>query len=83
MATLSISLSDVTGGPNGTRNYTVSDAHVARWISAFRVVLNMPGATDAQVLAAWANEVVDRTKRVIQDVETKQAAAAPITITES
>lgn len=83
MATLSIQLSGVTGGPNGTRTYTVSDAHVARWITAFRKVLNMPAATDVQVLAAWADEVVDRTKRVIVDQETKAAAATPIDITPS
>jgi hypothetical protein len=81
MATLTIGLSGVTGGPNGTRTYTVSDAHVARWISAFRVALNMPGASDAQVLAAWADEVVDRTKRVIIDREAKAAMPNPIDIT--
>jgi DNA-binding transcriptional MerR regulator len=81
MATLTIGLSGVTGGPNGTRTYTVTDAHVARWITAFRTALGIPNATDAQVLAAWADQVVDRTKRVIVDQETKAAAAAPIDIT--
>jgi DNA-binding transcriptional MerR regulator len=81
MATLTIGLSGVTGGPNGTRTYTVTDAHVVRWITAFRTALGIPNATDAQVLAAWADQVVDRTKRVIVDQETKAAAAAPIDIT--
>lgn len=83
MATLTIGLSGVTGGPNGTRTYTVTDAHVARWIAAFKTALNMPDATDAQVLVAWADQVVDRTKRIIVDQETKAAAASPIDINPS
>jgi DNA-binding transcriptional MerR regulator len=83
MATLTIALSGVTGGPNGQRDYTVSDAHVARWITSFRTALNLSGASVAQVLAAWADAVVDRTKRVIVDQETKSAAATPISITPS
>jgi hypothetical protein len=81
MGTLTIALSGVTGGPNGSRTYTVSDAHVARWIAAYRSILNMAGATDAQVLAAWADDVVDRTKRKI--VERETLAPTPIDITPS
>jgi hypothetical protein len=81
MGTLTIALSGVTGGPNGSRAYTVSDAHVARWIAAYRSILNMTGATDAQVLAAWADDVVDRTKRKI--VERETLAPTPIDITPS
>lgn len=82
MATLTFSLT--SGVINGSRDFTLSDADVTRWINAYRVALNMPAnATNAQVLAAWANDAVDRTKRIVKDIEGKAAVPAEIDVTES
>lgn len=81
MATLTFGLT--SGVVNGTRTFTLSDADVTRWINAYRVALNIPNATNAQVLAAWANDAVDRTKRIVKDIEGKAALPAEISVTES
>lgn len=81
MATISIGLSGVTGGPNGSRTYTITDAHVARWIAAWRKIQGLPSATtDAAVLADWADFIVDHTKRAVVDREKKDTAPTPLDI---
>jgi hypothetical protein len=80
MATLSLGLT--SGVVTGSRNYTLSDADVARWISALRIIHKMPTETDAQVLAHWADDVVVKAKANVKMVERKaavNAAAAGIT----
>lgn len=83
MATITIGLSGVTGGPNGSKDYTITDAGVARWIAAWRKIAGVPEATDAQVLANWADFLIDHTKRAVVDREQKDAAPTPLDITPS
>jgi hypothetical protein len=73
MATLTISISG-SAVVNGARNYTLSDAMVTRLINAMRAPY-MPGdtRTDAQVLAAWADMLIERTKQHVL-VEEQSAA---------
>jgi len=85
MATLTLGL---TSTPvSGTRTYTLTDAHVDRWLAALRVLYKMPTQTKAQVLAAWSDRTVAltkaQTKRVERDIAEKAAKAAyvPITVT--
>ena len=73
MATLSIGLD--SGVVSGSREFTLSDANVTRWINAYRDVLHLPAtASDAQVLAAWAREVIEETKRKVKDYEARIAS---------
>lgn len=82
MATITIGLSGVTDGPNGSKTYTISDAHVARWIAAWRKIAGLPSeATDAQVLANWADFYIDHTKRAVMDREQKDSVPDPLDIT--
>jgi hypothetical protein len=78
VATLTLSL---TSTPvTGARNYSLSDADVDRWIAALRIVFGMPSQfTGGQVLARWADEVVEHAKQQTRQVERDAATAAAAT----
>jgi hypothetical protein len=80
MATFTLGL---TSGPvTGSKNYTLSDADVDRWIAALRVVYKLPSATKAQVLGHWADDVMARQKSMVRRVErdaAEKAARAAVT----
>ena len=75
MATLSIAVSG-SGVANGTRTFSPTDADLTALINWWRATRPMsPDArTDAQVLAAWADSLVIRTRQEIR--RHQQAAAA-------
>lgn len=55
MATITIQVN--TGVGTVTRTKTVTGAHLLRLIAVYKVLLNLPSATDDQVLTAWADYV--------------------------
>jgi hypothetical protein len=82
MAALTIALSG-SGVANGSRNYTVSDADLARLLAWAKAATkpNDVGSdtrTDAQVLAAWADYLVRHTKRSVQQFEIPKTLPAEI-----
>lgn len=79
MATLTIGIT--SGVVTGSKTYTLSDADVSRLIAAYRDALHMPEETNAQVLAAWADHIVDNTKRMVKTIEGKSLQPADISIT--
>lgn len=80
MATITISLA--SGVVNGSKSFTLSDADVQRLINAALVAFpprNADGSTiqnptNAQILASWATEWIDRTKRIVKNIETAPPA---------
>lgn len=81
MATLTFSLASTP--LTGSKNFTLSDADVTRWISAYRKILSnqgVTGLTDGQVLARWADAVVAYTVSQVKQVE-QFTAASPIDVT--
>jgi hypothetical protein len=80
MATITIGLSG-SGVANGTRTYTISDPMVTRLIAAWRKISGLgAAATDAQVLANWADYFIDHTKRAVVDREQKETAPTSLDI---
>jgi hypothetical protein len=80
MATFTIGL---TSGPvTGSKNYTLSDADVTRWVAALRTkeAFSDPALTNAQVLGKWADSVMASQKGLVRsherDVAEKAARAA-------
>ena len=70
----------MSGGPvTGSKNYTISDAHVTQFIVWAREAYPAPvlpdDRTDAQVLAAWADSIINGTKMAVTK-RMKDAAAA-------
>jgi hypothetical protein len=84
VATLTFSL---TSAPfTGSKSYTLSDADVQRWLDALEVwhSNSLPATpTNAQLLLAWADAVVVDSKRIVRDIEARQAAAAITDISAS
>lgn len=82
MATFTIGLT--SGVVTGSKNYTLSDADVTRWVLALRTIrdLSDPALTNAQVLAKWADSVIAQQKALVRRVErdaAEKAAAKAIT----
>jgi len=72
MATLTLGL---TSGPvTGTKNYTLSDADVTRWLAALRIRFADTTSTNAQLLAKWADSVVAQAKSTVRNIEKETAA---------
>jgi hypothetical protein len=78
MATLTISLSG-SGIVNGSKSYTLTDAMVTRLINATKYYSG--DGTNAQVLAAWADSLIDQTKRNVVQAEKNTAAFPALEIT--
>lgn len=83
MATLTLGL---TSGPvTGSKNYTLSDADVNRWLAALRTIeaFKEPSLTNNQILAMWADMVVQSAKATVRRVEREIAEkAARATVTD-
>lgn len=79
MATLTISISG-SSVVNGAKNFPITDPVITRLINAMRAPYQ-PGdtRTDAQVLAAWADLLVERTKQMVL---AEERAAAQSALTE-
>ncbi len=74
MATLTLSL---TSGPvTGSKNYTLSDADVTRWLNALKTLDGAGSLTNAQLLSKWADNVVQSVKSFVKHVERDAAAAS-------
>ena len=72
MATLTLGL---TSGPvTGTKNYTLSDNDVTRWLAALRIKFADTTSTNAQLLAKWADSVVAQAKSTVRNIEKETAA---------
>jgi hypothetical protein len=78
MATLTIGLSG-SGVVNGSKNYTISDAHILRLIDAMKYY-NGDG-TNAQLLVAWADSLIAHTKSMVVKKEQNTAIFLPPDIT--
>lgn len=80
MATLTFNINSTS--LIGNKSYTLSDADVSRWISAYRKALiqrlgsSQAALTDAQVLAKWADDAVATTKDVVLQIEKSDASAS-------
>jgi hypothetical protein len=82
MGTFTVSVS--SGVVNGTKNYTVSDADISRWLVALKVTTpNANGMSNAQILGVWADNTMDLLQNHVLAVEEAAAAAnvVPISIT--
>lgn len=82
MATFTIGLT--SGVVTGSKNYTLSDADVTRWVAALRTrePFRDPALTNAQVLGKWADSVIAQQKGLVRSVEreaAERAAAAAVT----
>ena len=82
MATFTIGLS--SGPVTGSKNYTLSDADVNRWVAALRTkdAFKDPSLTNAQVLGKWADGVINAQKALVRAVErdaAEKTARASIT----
>lgn len=76
MATFTIGL---TSGPvTGSKNFTLSDADVTRWVAALRTkeAFKDPALTNAQVLARWADSVINAQNGLVRSVEREAAEKA-------
>jgi hypothetical protein len=67
MATFTIGLA--SGPVTGSKNYTLSDADVTRWVAALRTKFTDPALTNAQVLGKWADSVIAAQKGLVRRVE--------------
>jgi hypothetical protein len=74
MATFTIGL--VSGPVTGSKNYTLSDADVTRWVAALRTKYTDPGLTNGQVLGLWADSVINAQKTFVRLVERDAASKA-------
>lgn len=74
MATISIEV--VAGAQTFTHTRTVSAAHLTRLVSAYRALLNMPSATDEEVVQAWAQGIFSGTVANVKRSEKDVAAAS-------
>jgi hypothetical protein len=57
MATITLSVSG-SAVVNGTKNYTVSDTDLQSLLDCMKVRLSLSAPTNAQILVAWANEIM-------------------------
>lgn len=86
MATLTFSLNSTPF--TGSKVYTLSDADTQRWLNALKAYLTIKDVdgkiianpTNAQLLLAWANGVIEDSKRIVRDTEVNQAASQIIDI---
>jgi len=78
MATLTIGLSG-SATVNGSKNYTLTDAQVARLIAAMKYYFGST-LTDGQALVAWADGVIDHTKSQIAQAERNQQTVPTVEI---
>ena len=80
MATITIGMN--SGPVTGSKNYTLSDADVQRLLDAVKAAMppkdaegqTIPNPTNGQIMAAWGDWFIDRTKRLVQDKEKTQPA---------
>lgn len=87
MPTMTISI--VAGANTYTTAKTISGPHLARWVAAKRIELNMtdPAFTDAQVAAAWSERIFADERESVRSRERQAAsdtaigAVAPIDLT--
>jgi hypothetical protein len=80
MATITISLSG-SAIVNGTRVYTLPDTQVNRLIAAMEHVHGDLPPT--QVLAAWADDLIAKTRREVIQIEHNNAIITPLDITNA
>ena len=78
MSTITISLSGSTI-VNGSKNYTLSDTTVTRLINGMKYYYGS-SLTDAQVLSAWVDGLIDTTKKMVVDAEKNTAVVAAVDI---
>lgn len=76
MATFTIGLA--SGPVTGSKNFTLTDADVLRWVAALRTkeAFKDPALSNAQVLGKWADSVINAQKSLVRSVERDVAEKA-------
>jgi len=59
-----------------TLTKTLSAGDVQRFLTAYRDILKLTGATDAQVFTAWADNIFASARAIVRAYETKLATDA-------
>jgi hypothetical protein len=74
MATITIEIT--AGGTTAGRTKTVSGPHLTRMLAAYRAFFENPGMTDEEVIHAWADSLLNHSKRLILRTEQSVASQA-------